>query len=92
MNSYLSSESDVIAIIRRFDVNADQQITFEEFSEMMDDQDELAPAMHGDPTSDNREDPYFRHTSPAKTYQTRTPRKGDESHRGNDSSPMIMRV
>lgn len=41
----------------------------------MNDQDELAPAMHGDPTSDNREDPYFRQTSPVKTYQTRTPRK-----------------
>jgi hypothetical protein len=41
----------------------------------MNDQDGLAPAMHGDPNSDNREDPYFRQTSPVKTYQTRSPRK-----------------
>ena len=45
--------------------------------------------MHGDPTSDNREDPYFRQTSPVKTYQTRTPRKsaggGQSSYAGHSS-------
>ena len=36
MNSWRASESDVIAIIRRLDVDADQQITAQEFFEMMD--------------------------------------------------------
>ena len=35
MNGYMASESEVIAIVRRFDVDADQKITFEEFSAAM---------------------------------------------------------
>ena len=49
---------------------------------MMDYSEPLEPAIHGDPLSDNREDPYFRHTSPTITNQVRTPRKGGESARG----------
>ena len=75
MNSWRASESEVIAIIRRLDVDADQQITVNEFFETMDDQQELANAIHGDPNSVDRDDPYFRHTSPAKAFQTRSPRK-----------------
>ena len=37
MNSWRASESEVIAIIRRLDVDADQQITGGEFFETMDD-------------------------------------------------------
>lgn len=36
MNSWRASESEVIAIIRRLDVDADQQITAQEFFETMD--------------------------------------------------------
>lgn len=82
MSNYAATESDVIAIIRRMDVDADERINFGEFDEMMDYSEPLEPAIHGDPLSDNREDPYFRHTSPAVTYQVRTPRKGGESARG----------
>ena len=75
MNSWRASESDVIAIIRRLDVDADQQITAQEFFEMMDEQQELAKAIHGDPRSLDREDPYFMNTSPTKANQQRSPRK-----------------
>ena len=73
MNSFRASESEVIAIVRRLDIDADQMITFNEFCDTMGNQEELAPAMHADPRSNDREDPFFRHTSPAKTYQTRSP-------------------
>ena len=67
--NYLASESDVIAIIRRMDVDADERICFNEFDEMMDYQDELEPAVRGDPNSANRQDPFFEKTSPAVTFQ-----------------------
>ena len=76
MNSYRASESEVIAIVRRLDIDADQRITFNEFDEMMSENEDLAPAAHANPASNDREDPYFRHTSPAKTYQQRSPRRG----------------
>lgn len=69
MNSWRASESQVIAIVRRLDIDADQRITFNEWNETMDNVSDVLPAVHGDPLTDNREDPYFRHTSPAKTYQ-----------------------
>jgi hypothetical protein len=87
MNSFRASESEVIAMVRRLDVDADQRITFNEFNEMMDNQQEIPLATHADPTSDNRDDPYFRHTSPAKAYQTRSPSKGGLSSRKEQSSP-----
>ena len=68
MNSFRASESEVIAIVRRLDVDADQRITFNEWDEMMNTQQDIPLATHADPASDNREDPYFRHTSPAKSY------------------------
>ena len=36
MTNFMVTESDVIAIIRRMDVDADERITFGEFDEMMD--------------------------------------------------------
>jgi len=41
MNSFRASESEIISIVRRLDVDADQRITFNEFNEMMDDQQDL---------------------------------------------------
>ena len=38
MNSYRPTESEVIAIVRRLDADADQRITFNEFNEMFDSQ------------------------------------------------------
>ena len=74
MNSFRASESEVIAIVRRLDIDADQRITFNEWNDLMEDKPDLVPAVHANPCSDDREDPYFRHTSPAKTYQRRSPR------------------
>ena len=68
MNSWRASESEIIAIVRRLDIDADQRITYNEFCDTIGNQEELAPAIHADPLSNDREDPYFRHTSPAKTY------------------------
>lgn len=75
MNSYRASESDIIAIVRRLDVDADQRITFNEWNELFLIPEELAIARHGDPASPERADPYFRHTSPTKATQQRSPRK-----------------
>ena len=68
MNSYRATESEVIAMVRRLDIDADQRITFNEWSDFMDNQQDLAIAIHGDPNSHDRADPYFLHTSPAKAY------------------------
>lgn len=38
MNSWRASESQIIAIVRRLDIDADQRVTFTEFAEMMDEQ------------------------------------------------------
>ena len=73
MNSWRATESEIIAIVRRLDIDADQRITYNEFCDTLGDQEELMPAAHADPRSSDREDPYFRHTSPAKTYQERSP-------------------
>ena len=75
MNSYRATESEIIAIVRRLDADADQRITFNEFNEMMDQQCDSREPIHADPTSPDRQDPYFRHTSPAKAYQQRSPRR-----------------
>lgn len=75
LNGFRATESQVIAIVRRLDEDADQFITFDEWSEMMEDQGELEPAIHGG--GPEKQDPYFFHTSPAKSYQTRaSPRRG----------------
>lgn len=79
MNSYRASESEIIAIVRRLDIDADQRITFNEFDNMMECVQHLQPAIHGNPDDPNRDDPFFRHTSPAKTYQTRSPARGGMS-------------
>ena len=82
MNSYRPSESDIIAVIRRLDIDADQRVTFSEWSELIDNQQQIvAAAVHADPTSPDRQDPFFRHTSPAKAYQTRSPRREATSPR-----------
>ena len=36
MNSYRATESEVIAMVRRLDIDADQMINFNEWNEMMD--------------------------------------------------------
>ena len=41
LNGMRASESEVIAIIRRLDIDADQKITFEEFSCTMQDNNDL---------------------------------------------------
>ena len=75
MNSYRATESEIIAIVRRLDADADQRITFNEFNEMMDRQVDSRDPVHADPTSPDRQDPYFRHTSPAKAHQIRSPER-----------------
>ena len=81
LNGMRASENEVISIIRRLDMDADQRITFEEFCQTMQDNNDLEIARHGDPTSPNREDSYFRHTSPVKASQHRdaSPRRGGMS-------------
>ena len=37
MNSWRASESEIIAVVRRLDVDADQRITFHEFADLMED-------------------------------------------------------
>ena len=78
LNGMRASEAEVIAIIRRLDIDADQRITFEEFSQTMQDNNDLEMPKHGDPSSPHRDDPYFRHTSPVKATQHRdtSPRRG----------------
>lgn len=66
MNSYRASESEIIAIVRRLDIDADQRITFNEFDGLMECAQPLQAAIHGNPSDTNREDPFFRHTSPTK--------------------------
>ena len=41
LNGMRASESEVIAVIRRLDIDADQRITFEEFSTTMQDNNDL---------------------------------------------------
>jgi len=79
MNSWRASESQIIAIVRRLDVDADQRITFNEFTEMMDEQQDIPLPMKGNPASDDRDDPYFKHTSPTKTLQQRSPARENTS-------------
>ena len=80
MNSFRASEAEVIAIVRRLDVDADSCITFQEWNEMLQNQEELSAAIHGlAPTVErlqDHEDPYFRHTSPSRSFQTRSPQRG----------------
>ena len=47
MNSFRASEAEVIAIVRRLDVDADSCITFQEWNEMLQNQEELFAAIHG---------------------------------------------
>ena len=37
MNSFRASEAEIIAVVRRLDIDADQCITFQEWNEMMQD-------------------------------------------------------
>lgn len=78
LNGMRATESEVIAIVRRLDIDADQRITFEEFSQTMQENNDLEQPRHGDPQSPHREDPYFAHTSPTKATQHRdaSPRRG----------------
>ena len=82
LNGMRASEGEVIAIIRRLDIDADQKITFEEWCKTMQDNNDLELPLHQDPTSPMREDPYFRHTSPVKGVQHRdaSPRRGGLSY------------
>ena len=41
LNGMRASESEVIAVIRRLDIDADQRITLEEFSQTMQDNNDL---------------------------------------------------
>ena len=77
MNSWRASESEIIAIVRRLDIDADQRITFNEWDETMAELQPLMPAQHGNPNSDNRQDHYFRHTSPVKNYESRSSPRRD---------------
>ena len=47
MNSFRASEAEVIAIVRRLDVDADSCVTFQEWNEMLQNQEELFAAIHG---------------------------------------------
>jgi len=38
MNSYRATESEVIAMVRRLDIDADQRVNFNEWQETMDNQ------------------------------------------------------
>ena len=49
MNSWRASESEIIAIVRRLDVDADTRINLHEWEETMGNQAILAPAIHGIP-------------------------------------------
>ena len=59
LNGMRATEGEVIAIIRRLDIDADQRITFEEFCRTMQDNHDLQMPRHGDPSSPERDDPYF---------------------------------
>ena len=82
LNGMRASEGEVIAIIRRLDIDADQKITYEEWCKTMQENNDLEHPRHQDPTSPMREDPYFAHTSPVKGVQHRdpSPRKGGLSY------------
>ena len=92
LNGMRATEGEVIAIIRRLDIDADQRITFEEFARTMQDNHDLQIPRHGDPTSPERDDPYFRHTSPVKAMQHRdtSPRRGGGSSMGGGTNTMAM--
>ena len=67
LNNFRATESQVIGIVRRLDIDADQRITYEEWGQFMDYQEPLPVHRHADPNSPEREDSRFRHTSPPKT-------------------------
>ena len=69
MNGYRASEAEIIAVVRRLDIDADQVVNFEEFQNSMIVAEPALPARHGDPHSPVRENDYFRHTSPPKATQ-----------------------
>ena len=75
MNGYRANEGEIVAVVRRLDVDADQVINFEEFSATMNVRNPLLPPVHGDPASPVRENNYFQHTSPTKATQSRSPLK-----------------
>jgi len=77
LNGYHASEGEIIAVIRRLDIDADQRINFEEFCQTMHGSDLLPEAGHDDPKRADREDAYFAHTSPPRSNRKRSPTRCD---------------
>ena len=76
INGFIATEAEIVAVVRRLDVDADQTINYEEWCQTMQVREPILPPRHNDPSSPVREDDYFRHTSPTKALQTRSPMKG----------------
>ena len=72
INGYNAIESEIIAIVRRLDADADQKIGFDEFCQIFQGTEQLPFPSHADASSPVREDPYFRHTSPPKQSPRRS--------------------